>query len=65
MKWEYKVVKISSIKGLGNQEELQKELNDYGDLGWELVGGLTKPHEGVGWIPKPDDGSIIFKREIV
>ena len=28
MKWEYKVVKISSIKGLGNQEELQKELNE-------------------------------------
>ncbi|GAA0084776.1 DUF4177 domain-containing protein [Clostridium sp. MB05] len=65
MKWEYKVIEINSIKGLGDSEELQKELNNYGEAGWELVGGLTKPHEGVGWIPKSDEGSVIFKREIV
>jgi len=65
MKYEYKVIKITSIKGLGNSEELQKELNDYGNSGWELVGGLKKPHEGVGWIPKEDEGSVIFKRQLV
>ena len=65
MKWEYKVIEISSINGLGDSEELQKELNTYGESGWELVGALTKPHEGVGWIPKSDEGSVIFKREIV
>lgn len=64
MKWEYKVVKINSLKGLGNSDELQKELNDYGAEGWELVSSLTKPNEGVGWIPKEDEGSVIFKRSI-
>lgn len=64
MKWEYKVVEINSIKALGNPEMLQKELNGYGQEGWELVGDLTKPHEGVGWIPKLDEGSVIFKRSI-
>jgi len=64
MKYEYKVIKITELKGLGNCEELQKELNDYGSLGWELVGVLIKPHEGVGWIPKEDEGSVIFKRSI-
>lgn len=64
MRWEYKVIKLTSLKGLGNSEELQKELNDYGNSGWELVGVLTKPNEGVGWIPKEDDGSVMFKRSI-
>ena len=64
MKWEYKAIVVSSIKGLGNSEELQKELNNYGSEGWELVGFLRKPPEGVGWIPKEDEVSVIFKREI-
>lgn len=64
MKYEYKAIKITSLKGLGNSEELQKELNDYGAEGWELVGVLKKPNEGVGWIPNEDDGSVIFKRSI-
>ncbi|BAQ36198.1 hypothetical protein CBB2_3195 [Clostridium botulinum] len=62
MKWEYKVIKINSIKNLGNPINLQNELNNYGEEGWELVGVLTKPHEGIGWMPKPDDGSVVFKR---
>lgn len=64
MKWEYKVMEISSVKNLGNPTDLQTELNNYGQEGWELVGVLTKTHEGVGWIPKSDDGSVIFKRVV-
>nr|WP_278001574.1 hypothetical protein [Clostridium botulinum] len=25
---------------------------------------MAKPHEGIGWMPKPDDGSVIFKRAL-
>lgn len=64
MKWEYKVIEINSIKNLGDPDKLQEELNNYGNEGWELIGDLTKPHEGVGWNPKLDDGSVIFKREL-
>ncbi|NFP91385.1 DUF4177 domain-containing protein [Clostridium sporogenes] len=64
MKWEYKVIEINSIKNLGSSINLQNELNNYGEEGWELVGALKKPHEGMGWMPKPDDGSVIFKRAI-
>lgn len=64
MKWEYRVIEINSMKNLGDSEKLQEELNNYGNEGWELVTILTKPHEGVGWIPKPDDGSVVFKRII-
>lgn len=62
MKWEYKVIEMNSMKNLGDSEKLQEELNSYGNEEWELVGVLTKTHEGVGWTPKPDDGSVIFKR---
>lgn len=64
MKWEYKVIKIDCIQNLGKPDNLQNELNSYGEEGWELVGVLTKPHIGEGWMPKPDDGSVIFKRAI-
>ena len=33
MKWEYSVIKINSIKSLGDSENLQEELNNYGDKG--------------------------------
>ena len=65
MKWEYSVIKINSIKSLGDSENLQEELNNYGDKGQELIGILTKPHNGVGWIPKDDDGLVIFKRQMI
>ena len=64
MKWEYKVIGINSVQNLGEPGDLQKELNNYGKEGWELVGALTKPHEGIGWIPKPDNGSVIYKRAL-
>ncbi|NFL74486.1 hypothetical protein B2H94_01875 [Clostridium sporogenes] len=64
MKWEYKVIEINSIKNLGNPINLQNELNNYGEEGWELVDVFAKPHEGIGWMPKPDDGSVIFKRAL-
>ena len=64
MKWEYKVVGINSIETLGDPEALQRELNNYGKEGWELVGELKKPHEGVGWIPKLSEDSVIFKRQL-
>ncbi len=64
MRWEYKVIKLTSLKGLGDSKELQNELNDYGNSGWELVGVLTKPNEGVGWIPREDEGSVMFKRAV-
>lgn len=64
MKWEYKVVGIDSLHGLGNPANLQEELNHYGNEGWELIGVMKKPHEGVGWNPKPDDGSVVFKRVV-
>ncbi len=25
---------------------------------------LAKPHGGIGWMLKPDDGSVIFKRAL-
>lgn len=62
MKWEYKVIGINSVQNLGKPDDLQIELNSYGEEGWELVGVLKKPHNGKGWLPMPDDGSIIFKR---
>ena len=37
MRWEYKVIKLTSLKGLGDSKELQNELNDYCNSGWELV----------------------------
>ncbi|EDU38597.1 DUF4177 domain-containing protein [Clostridium sporogenes] len=64
MKWEYKVIGINSVQNLGEPGDLQKELNNYGEEGWELVGVLAKPHGGIGWMPKPDDGSVIFKRAL-
>lgn len=64
MKWEYKVIGINSVQNLGEPGDLQKELNNYGEEGWELVGVLAKPHGGIGWMPKPDDGSVIFKRSL-
>ncbi len=40
MKWEYKILKFQPSFWLGNikDEEIQKELNLYGDQGWELCG---------------------------
>ncbi|APF28813.1 hypothetical protein NPD7_2330 [Clostridium sporogenes] len=64
MKWKYKVIEINSIKNLGSPINLQNELNNYGEEGWELVGVLAKPHGGIGWMLKPDDGSVIFKRAL-
>ncbi|WP_129595915.1 DUF4177 domain-containing protein [Anaerophilus nitritogenes] len=64
MKWEYKVVEINSMQNIGDHSNLQNELNNYGEEGWELIGILKKPHVGVGWIPKSEDGSVVFKREI-
>lgn len=64
MKWEYKVIEINSIKNLGNPINLQNELNNYDEEGWEPIGILKKPHEGVGWTVSPDEGSVIFKRSL-
>ena len=48
MKWEYRIIEINSIRNLGNSEKLQEELNNYGNEGWQNIGILKKPHEGVG-----------------
>ncbi|NLK97691.1 DUF4177 domain-containing protein [Defluviitalea saccharophila] len=64
MKWEYKVVGIHSVQGLGDPSNLQDELNNYGKEGWELIGVMKKPHEGIGWNPQPDEGSVVFKRAV-
>lgn len=64
MKWEYKVIQIEKFEGLKDPMELQKELNNYGSEGWELVGILQPQHNGKGWIPNLYSSLVTFKRGI-
>lgn len=64
MKWEYKVIEIEKFKSLKDPVELQKELNNYGTEGWELVGILQPPHNGKGWMPNIYTNVVTFKRKI-
>ena len=65
MKWEYKVIKAENIAKFTETIKLQEELNNYGDEGWELSSFIYPPQTGVGWMPKLDVDSVIFKRQIV
>ena len=64
MNWEYKVIKVENIAKFTDSIKLQEDLNNYGKEGWELV-GFVYPPQIVGWMPKLDIDSVIFKREIV
>jgi hypothetical protein len=39
MQYEYKVVKVNDI-----DEKMEKELNDFGKKGWELVSTCLEPY---------------------
>ncbi len=50
MKWEYKVVEISKRKffsGKVDNAEFERELNEYGSQGWELI--LISDNVLSGW----------------
>lgn len=64
MKWEYKVFKIEDFSKFNETLKLQEELNSYGKEGWELTGFVYPPQTGVGWMPKLDIDSVVFKRQI-
>ena len=65
MEWEYKVINVKNISKLTEPIKLQKELNSYGKEGWELINFVYPPQTGVGWMPKLDIDSVIFKRQIM
>ena len=64
MKWEYKIINTGDFAKFTKTDELQEELNRYGQDGWELVDFVYPTQPGEGWEPKLDIDSVIFKRQI-
>lgn len=64
MKWQYKVFEIDQFLNSDKNLTLEEKLNKYGEDGWELVGVVEKPPVGVGWLPKIDSDSIVFKKAV-
>jgi hypothetical protein len=65
IEWEYKVVKVDNIPKFTETKKLEDALNKYGKEGWELVEFAYPPQAGVGWMPKLDIDSVIFKRQVI
>jgi hypothetical protein len=56
-KWEYKVLKESiGLKGF-KAEEIEEELNLWGDEGWEAIAATRIQGEFVMVLKRPTDGS--------
>lgn len=56
-KWEYKIVRLSDIRG----PLIEPELNELGDDEWELVGEVTESTSGF-LLGTTSSEILIFKR---
>lgn len=64
MEWEYKEILIDSFLKPDDKLTIEEKLNKYGADGWELVGVIQRSQIGVGWLPKGEGDSIIFKKPV-
>ncbi len=63
-KWEYKVFTAGHFLNADSDLTVVEKLNKYGEDGWELIGLFQRTYTSLGYPPKLDNDSIVFKRQI-
>ncbi|HLR35039.1 MAG TPA: DUF4177 domain-containing protein [Tissierellales bacterium] len=63
-RWEYKVLTVDHFLSVDSDLTIEEKLNRYGENRWELIGFFQRSYTSLGYPPKLDNDSIVFKRQV-